>query len=69
MLVLVNKEGDIVEEGGKITNPSTGDVGVYTGWMPPHSRNEHGLAYVQFEGKEWEDSFLPYNLDCKLVDI
>lgn len=69
MLVLVNKEGNIINEGDDITDPETGRTGKYTGWMPPHNRNLHGLVYIRFEDKKWDDSFLPYNLDCKLVDI
>lgn len=69
MYVLVNENGDIVNEGSELEDPQTGRVGTYTGWMPPHQRNEQGLVYIQFPGKEWEDSFLPNNINCKLVDI
>ena len=69
MLVLVNNVGDIIEEGEELTDPQTGRTGIYTGWMPPHVHNPEGLAYIQFKGKEWEESFLPPNINCKLLDI
>lgn len=69
MYVLVNKQGDIINEGEDLKDPQTGKVGRYTGWMPPHQHNPEGLAYIQFIGKEWEDSFLPPNINCKLIDI
>lgn len=68
MLVLVKTEtGDIIAEGDKIQNPD-GSHGKYTGSMPPHARNEKGLIFVA-NGKEWEDSYLPDTVGCKLVDI
>jgi len=69
MYCAINKNGDILEEGTELEDPVTGKVGKYTGWMPPHQHNPEGLMYIQFEGKEWEDSFLPPNINCKLVYI
>ena len=68
MLVLVETiTGEIISEGDKITNPDK-TSGFYTGLMPPHARNERGLIFVN-NGKEWEDSYLPDTVGCKLVDI
>jgi hypothetical protein len=69
MYVLIDKKGNIINEGDLLSDPDTGRVGTYTGWMPPHQRNPEGLAYIKFKDKKWEDSFLPPNIDCKLVDI
>lgn len=69
MYVLINNNGDIIKEGDTLKDPQTNREGEYTGWMPPHQRNPDGLAYIKFEDKQWDDSFLPPNIDCKLVNI
>jgi len=70
MVVLVNNEtGRIINEGDALLDSTTGRTGKYTGWMPAHARNSEGLIYIRFPGKEWDESFLPPNIGCKLVDI
>ena len=70
MVVLVNSTtGKIINEEEQVTVVFDGRVGTYTGWMPPHPRNEEGLAYVRFEGKSWDESFLPSYLGCKLIKL
>lgn len=74
MLVLVEvTTGRIIEEGEIVTDlhdeSEKPKKGRYTGWMPPHTKNEKGLAYVQFPGIEWEDSMFPERIGAKLVDL
>ena len=71
MVVLVNNTtGKIIAEGDDVTvTQGVERTGKYTGWMPPHQRNEEGLAYVKFEDKKWDESFLPSYLGCKLIKL
>lgn len=67
MLLLTEiKTGKVVNEGNQVVNPD-GSIGIYTGHMPPHARNERGLMYVK-NGKEWDDCYIPENTGYKLVD-
>ena len=61
--------GKIIQENESVTVCGDGRVGTYTGWMPPHPRNEEGLVYVKFENKDWDESFLPSYLGCKLIKL
>jgi hypothetical protein len=77
MVVLINSEtGELVNEGDVVITNHPDDIpimeglkGIYTGWMPPHRQNEHGLMFVRFPHKEWDDSYLPPNYGYKLVEL
>lgn len=68
MLVLVNIEtGNIIQENSPLSNPD-GTIGTYTGCMAGHPRNIYGLVFIQ-NGKEWDDSYIPNTIGCKLLSI
>jgi hypothetical protein len=70
MVILVQaKSRQIINVGDKVEDPETNRVGSYTGWMPAHPRNPEGLAYVRFTGEDWDESFLPSSIRCKLIPL